>query len=89
MTHGKQALDACCWTVCKPPRALNGLHATATSRVHLLPGLHAMTALKAGARHVTAVERWLYLSATAHDALTANGFDRRAFDVRERVSRLQ
>ncbi len=40
-----------------------------------------MTALRAGARHVTAVERWLYLSATAHDALTANGFDRRAFDV--------
>ena len=40
-----------------------------------------MTALKAGARHVTAVERWLYLSAGAHDALTTNGFGRRSFDV--------
>ena len=40
-----------------------------------------MTALRAGARHVTAVERWLYLSAATHDALSANGFDRRSFDV--------
>jgi len=51
------------------------------NRSFIAAGLHAMTALRAGARHVTAVERWLYLSATAHDALTANGFDRRAFDV--------
>ena len=40
-----------------------------------------MTALKAGARHVTAVERWLYLSSAAQEALIANGFSPDTFSV--------
>lgn len=40
-----------------------------------------MTAIKAGARHVTAVERWLYLSSTAQQALLANGFPQENFAV--------
>ena len=35
-------------------------------------GLHAMMALRAGAVHVTAVERWLYLALAAKEALVAN-----------------
>lgn len=34
-----------------------------------------MTALKAGAVHVTAVERWLYLSLACKETVAANGFD--------------
>ncbi|KFM29158.1 Protein arginine N-methyltransferase 7 [Auxenochlorella protothecoides] len=37
-------------------------------------GVLAATALAAGARHVTAVERWLYLALTAKEILDANGF---------------
>ena len=33
-----------------------------------------MMALRAGARHVTAVERWLYLSLACSETLIANGF---------------
>ena len=33
-----------------------------------------MMALKAGAKHVTAVERWLYLSLACNDPSPANGF---------------
>ena len=47
----------------------------------LRAGLHAMTALKAGARHVTAVERWLYLSSATQAAFTANGFPSEDFSV--------
>lgn len=35
-------------------------------------GLHAMTALRAGAHHVTAVERWLYLALACKESLAAN-----------------
>ena len=35
-------------------------------------GLHAMLALRAGALHVTAVERWLYLALACKECLTAN-----------------
>jgi hypothetical protein len=35
-------------------------------------GLHAMMALRAGAHHVTAVERWLYLALTTQECLEAN-----------------
>ncbi|KAK9825810.1 hypothetical protein WJX74_009582 [Apatococcus lobatus] len=37
-------------------------------------GLHAMMALRAGAHHVTAAERWLYLSLACKEALVANKF---------------
>lgn len=33
-----------------------------------------MMALKAGARHVTCVERWLYLSLACNEALKASGY---------------
>ncbi|KAK9836263.1 hypothetical protein WJX81_000365 [Elliptochloris bilobata] len=36
-------------------------------------GLHALVALRAGAKHVTAVERWLYLSLATKQSLVANG----------------
>lgn len=36
-------------------------------------GLHAMLALRAGAHHVTAVERWLYLALACKESLAANG----------------
>lgn len=39
-------------------------------------GVLAATALAAGARHVTAVERWLYLALTAKEILDANGVSR-------------
>ncbi|KAL3131069.1 hypothetical protein ABBQ38_000384 [Trebouxia sp. C0009 RCD-2024] len=42
-------------------------------------GLHAMAALDAGAHHVTAVERWLYLSLTCKETL--NGFEEDRFKV--------
>jgi protein arginine N-methyltransferase 7 len=32
-------------------------------------GLHAMMALKAGARHVTAVDRWLYMALACKETL--------------------
>lgn len=35
-------------------------------------GLHAMMALRAGAHHVTAVERWLYLALASKECLAAN-----------------
>lgn len=35
-------------------------------------GLAPMLALRAGAHHVTAVERWLYLALTCKEALAAN-----------------
>ena len=36
-------------------------------------GLHTLVALRAGAKHVTAVERWLYLSLATKQSLVANG----------------
>ncbi len=33
-----------------------------------------MMALRAGARHATLAQRWLYLSLSAHEAAAANGF---------------
>lgn len=41
-----------------------------------------MMALKAGAHHVIAVERWLYLGLAAREALLANGFTEDKFQVR-------
>ncbi|GHP04547.1 hypothetical protein PPROV_000330100 [Pycnococcus provasolii] len=38
------------------------------------PGLHAMAALDAGARHVTCVERWLYLAMSCKEVLLTNGY---------------
>ena len=40
-----------------------------------------MMALDAGAYHVTAVERWLYLSLACKESLTANGFQEGSFKV--------
>lgn len=40
-----------------------------------------MAALDAGAHHVTAVERWLYLSLTCKETLKLNGFDEDRFKV--------
>lgn len=37
-------------------------------------GLHGMMAVRAGARHATLAQRWLYLSMAAHEAAAANGF---------------
>lgn len=37
-------------------------------------GMHAMMALKAGARHVTCTERWLYLASACKDVMSVNGF---------------
>ena len=36
-----------------------------------LAGLHAMMALKAGARHVTAVDRWLYMALACRESLVS------------------
>ena len=36
-------------------------------------GLHTLTAIQAGARHVTATERWLYLASVCKEVLVANG----------------
>lgn len=44
-------------------------------------GLHAMAALDAGAHHVTAVERWLYLSLTCKETLKLNSFGEDRFKV--------
>ncbi|KAK9815442.1 hypothetical protein WJX72_003717 [[Myrmecia] bisecta] len=44
-------------------------------------GLHAMMALRAGAYHVTAAERWLYLSLACKESLVANGFTDQQFKV--------
>lgn len=44
-------------------------------------GLGASFALKAGARHVTAVERWLYLALATKETLEENGFDQEAYKV--------
>ena len=40
-----------------------------------------MTAMDAGAHHVTAVERWLYLSLACKESLTTNGFTEDRFKV--------
>ena len=40
-----------------------------------------MTALQAGAHHVTAVERWLYLSLACKETLTKNRMEPQRFDV--------
>ena len=40
-----------------------------------------MTALDAGAHHVTAVERWLYLSLTCKETLKLNSFEEDRFKV--------
>ena len=41
-------------------------------------GLHAMMALRAGALHVTAAERWLYLALACKESLQANKASRGA-----------
>ena len=46
-----------------------------------LAGLHAMVALDAGAHHVTAVDRWLYLSLACKESLITNGFKEDRFTV--------
>ena len=38
-------------------------------------GLHAMAALRAGARHVTCCERWLYLAMAAKESFVTNDFN--------------
>lgn len=38
-------------------------------------GLHGMMAVRAGARHATLAQRWLYLSLAAQETARANGFD--------------
>ena len=40
-----------------------------------------MVAMDAGAHHVTAVERWLYLSLACKESLTTNGFAEDRFKV--------
>ena len=35
--------------------------------------MHTLTAINAGARHVTATERWLYLASVCKEVLVANG----------------
>lgn len=40
-----------------------------------------MMALREGAHHVTAVERWLYLAMACKEALVANGFAEDRYDV--------
>ena len=47
----------------------------------LAPGLLAMSALQAGAYHVTAVERWLYLSLACKEILVKNQVDDARYDV--------
>lgn len=44
-------------------------------------GLHAMLALRAGAHHVTAAERWLYLALACKDCLVANEFPEERYKV--------
>ncbi len=38
--------------------------------------------MQAGARHVTCVERWLYLAQACQEVLAANGVDRERFKAR-------
>ena len=40
-----------------------------------------MAALRAGAFHVTAVERWLYLSLACKEAMAANKFDDASYSI--------
>lgn len=47
-----------------------------------------MVALKAGARHVTAVERWLYLALAASECLEANKFSADQYKVRRPAGQL-
>ncbi|CAG9462617.1 unnamed protein product [Pedinophyceae sp. YPF-701] len=50
------------------------------------PGaLFAMAALRAGAKHATCVERWLYNASAAQEALRANGFGDEEYDVVHKV----
>ena len=44
-------------------------------------GLHAMMALRAGAHHVTATERWLYLALACKESLVSNGFTEEQYKV--------
>ncbi|BDA48465.1 Protein arginine N-methyltransferase 7 [Coccomyxa sp. Obi] len=44
-------------------------------------GLHAMMALRAGAEHVTAVDRWLYMALACKESLVANNFSEDHFSV--------
>ena len=46
-----------------------------------IAGLHAMMALRAGAHHITAVERWLYLSLACKESLVANKFPAERYKV--------
>lgn len=44
-------------------------------------GLHGLMARRAGARHATLAQRWLYLSLAAKEAASDNGFsDEQASD---------
>ncbi|PSC69443.1 arginine methyltransferase [Micractinium conductrix] len=44
-------------------------------------GLHSMLALRAGARHATVVERWLYLALASKECMLANEFTEEQFKV--------
>lgn len=44
-------------------------------------GVMAALALRAGARHVTATERWLYLALATKETLVENGFDDDMYNV--------
>lgn len=45
------------------------------------PGVSAVHAIRAGARHVTAAERWLYLSLAAKETMLENDVDDARYDV--------
>ena len=45
------------------------------------PGVSAVHAIRAGARHVTATDRWLYLSLAAKETMLENEMDEARYDV--------
>ena len=45
------------------------------------PGVSAVHAMRAGARHVTATDRWLYLSLAAKETMLENEMDEARYDV--------
>ena len=45
------------------------------------PGVSAVHAIRAGARHVTAAERWLYLSLATKETMLENEMDEARYDV--------
>ena len=45
------------------------------------PGVSAVHAIRAGARHVTATDRWLYLSLAAKETMLENEMDEARYDI--------